>query len=60
MTVHIFADDKEVFSKSAITKQEAGTDMEIDVTGVKVLKMTTSNEGEYPYGRIFIVDDILS
>lgn len=34
--------------------------MEIDVTGVKVLKMTTSNEGEYPYGRIFIVDDILS
>lgn len=58
MTVNIFADDKEVFSKSGITKQDAGTDFEIDVTGVKVIKITTS--AELIGSDIFVVDDILS
>lgn len=60
MTVNIYADDKLVFSKSGITKQASAIPFELDVSGIKVLKFTTSNEGEYSYGRLFVVDDILT
>lgn len=60
MTVSIYADDQKVFSKSGITKQSSAIDVKLDVTGVKVLKIESSNEGEFSYGRVFLVDDILS
>lgn len=59
LNVEIYCDDKLVYSKSGITKQTAQLDFSIDVSNVDVLKITTSNDGEYSYGYVYLVDDIL-
>lgn len=60
MTVVIYCDDKEVFKKSGISKTKELTKFSIDVTGVKVLKIETSNQGEWSKGYVSIVDDKLA
>ena len=59
MGVRMYCDDEEVFAKNGITRQMPGEEFELDVTGVKVLKIETTNEGDFSYGRLYLVDDIL-
>ncbi len=60
MSIKIYADDKLVLEKTGVTKRTNNIPFEIDVTGVKVLKIVTSNEGEYSCGWIYVADDMLT
>lgn len=63
MSIKVFFNDIEQPSLfySGITKQTGKIDFSnIDVSDVKTLKFETTNEGEYSYGWLYIVDDFLS
>ena len=63
MSIKVFFNDIEQPSLfySGITKQTGKIDFSnIDVSDVRTLKFETTNEGEYSYGWIYIVDDFLS
>lgn len=63
MSVRFYFDNVEqpTLFCSEITKQRGKINFSaIDVSNVEVLKIETSNEGERPWGWLYIVDDILS
>lgn len=54
----IFADGKQLYSQTGITRQMEGQDISLDLTNVGKLEIKTSNDGGYSNGFIFIVDGI--
>lgn len=56
VSVKIFCDDREVFSKDDIAKESSLCEFNIDVKDVSVLKIEASGEA---LGEVLLVDDIL-
>lgn len=60
MDVTFYCDGEKKESKTQIKRAQKGVDFSIDVTNVDVLKVETTNSGDYPYGWLYIVDDRLT
>ena len=52
----IFADGKQIYAKTEISRQSAGEDFQVDLTGVGKLEIKTSNDGWAADAFVYIVD----
>ena len=58
MNIKMFLDDKEVYSKSDITRDTSQIDFDLDVTNASVLRIEASrNDGDYTY--VYVTDSVL-
>lgn len=52
----IFADGKQIYAKTEISRQSAGEDFQVDLTGVGKLEIKASNDGWAADAFVYIVD----
>lgn len=52
----VYGDGKVLYSCTEISRQKSGIDFKINVSGVKTLKIETSNSGRYNFGFFYIVN----
>ena len=60
MTIEFYADDKLIFTKTGYTKVTGKIDFSVDVSGATKLTIKASNQGDFSYGWIRLVNATLS